>query len=222
MGMSTLRQVTPERPAPVVYWRRRFVALVAGLSILALITWAFAGALGGSAPAGNPAATRTVSGTLPRVSSSAGGKAAAAPVPHAVTPAASSRYAVHACPSGDVVLSLFSSQASYSVRQTPQFEVDVVSTDSHTCLFDIGARHVLLQISDGSSRVWTSADCAEGQSSLTTRLHRGIPTVVPIAWDGEHSSAGCPVPGAPAAAGTYTAVASDGSSASNTLSFGIG
>jgi hypothetical protein len=222
MGMSTVRQVTPERPAPAVYWRRRFVALIAGLSILALITWAFAGALGGSAPPGNPAGTKAVPGTLPRVSAPAGGRPSVpASHGHAVT-TASGRYTVRACPAGDVVLSLFSSQASYSVRQTPQFEVDVVSTDSHTCTFDIGARHVLLQITDKRSRIWTSADCAEGQASLVTKLHRGIPTVVPISWDGEHSSPGCPVPGAPAPAGTYTAVASDGSSGSNTLSFGIG
>ena len=74
----------------------------------------------------------------------------------------------------------------------------------------------------GSTKVWTSADCAEGQSSLVTKLHRGIPTVVPISWNGQHSVPGCPVPGAPAAAGTYNAVASDGSSSSNALSFRIG
>jgi hypothetical protein len=221
MGTSTLRDVAPERPAQSVYWRRRFVALMIGLSILALVTWAFAGALGGSAPPAGPGPTKPVHGALPSVSSAAA-KSTRPPSSPSQHAASAGHYVMQSCPSGDVVLSLFSSQASYPVRQTPEFEVDVVSTDSHTCTFDIGAQHVLLQIKGGRSIVWTSADCAEGQASLVTKLHRGIPTVVPISWDGQHSSAGCPVPGTPAAAGTYTAVASDGSGSSNALAFSIG
>ena len=228
MGMSTLRQTAPERPAPAVYWRRRFVALILGLSVLAVVTWAFAGALAGPAPPSRPTAARTAAvsprvTSLPAISPVPGGSAAAQLARAASRLGlATSRNAPRSCPSGDIVLSLFSDQASYSVRQIPQFNVDVVSTDGQTCVFDIGAKHVLLQISDGSTVVWTSGDCAEGQASLVTRLHRGVPTVVPIAWDGEHSSAGCPVPGSSAAAGTYTAVARDGSNSSNPFSFGFG
>jgi hypothetical protein len=135
---------------------------------------------------------------------------------------ATGHYALEPCPAGDVVLSVFSSQASYSLRQTPAFEVDVVSTGGRSCSFDIGARHVLLEISAGKQQIWTSAQCAEGQASLVTKLRRGVPTVVPIAWNGQHSSPGCPVPGAPAAAGTYTATASDGALSSNSVTFTIG
>jgi hypothetical protein len=126
------------------------------------------------------------------------------------------------CPVHDVVLSLFSSGASYTAWQTPTFDVDVVSTASQTCTFDIGARHVLLQVTSGAHRVWTSADCAEGQASLVTKLDRGIPTIVPIAWNGQRSSPGCPVPGSSAPAGSYTALATDGPLASNPLTFRIG
>jgi hypothetical protein len=219
----------PDRNA-AVYWRRRFVALLIGLSVLAVVTWAFAGAFGGGSPAGSPPAAGTSPGVLPSTAASPGGLGASGPAA-AVAGAGirqSGHSAAHApstppCPAGDVVLSLFSSQASYSVRQTPEFEVDVVSTDSRPCTFDIGARHLLLQITAGSSRIWTSADCAEGQASLVARLHRGVPTVVPIAWNGQHSSAGCPVPGAPAAAGLYTATATAaGAQASNALTFRFG
>ena len=204
-----------------VYWRRRCVALMIVLSILALIVWVLAGALGGSAPAGSPAATRPVSGAP--ASASAGPSTQGAPaagLPAAGKPAAN--YGLQPCPAGDVVLSLFSSQASYSLRETPQFEVDVVSTASRSCAFNIGASHVLLQVSAGGKLIWTSADCAEGQASLVTTLHRGVPTVVPITWDGQHSSPGCPVPGAAAPAGTYSATARDGSLASNALTFSMG
>ncbi len=239
MGMTAFRQIKSDRPA-ATYWRRRIVALLIGLSILALVAWAFAGALGGSAPAGNPAGTRALrnvpgKSAAPGASAGAGAGAGAAgqhgghPVSGrgsaskaAGSRTAAVRHGVGPCPRHDVVLSLFSSQASYSVRQTPAFEVDVVSTASQTCTFDIGARHVLLQVSAGASLVWTSADCAEGEASLVTKLYRGVPTVVPIAWNGQRSSRGCPVPGRAAPAGSYTAVATDGPLASNPLTFRIG
>lgn len=249
MGMTTFRELR-ERPA-AIYWRRRIVALLVGLSVLALVAWAFAGALGGSAPRASPAATQPVHPTLPARSPATGAShPAVSPGGHrgpgsqaAVSASASktaraatgregrtgttrsghtARHGLRACPVRDVVLSLFSSQASYTVRQTPAFEVDVVSTASQTCTFDIGARHVLLRITAGSRHVWTSADCAEGQASLVTKLYRGIPTVVPIAWNGQRSSPGCPVPGAPAPAGSYTALATDGPLRSNPLTFRIG
>ena len=220
MGMTTLRQAPPERPAQSVYWRRRFLALIVGLAALALVTWAFAGALHGS---GSPPAAPARSPSVAPPSGAASGQATPATSSQQSTgTVAGGRTSVRACAASDVVLSLFSSQASYSARETPAFEVDVVSTASRPCTFDIGARHVLLQITLGRTTVWSSADCAEGQASLVTKLHRGIPTVVPISWNGQHSSAGCPVPGSPAAAGTYTATATDGSATSNPLAFRIG
>lgn len=228
MSTSALRRLLPDQNA-AVYWRRRFIALLIGLSVFALITWAFAGAFG-AAPAGNPAAMRSVRAALPSISA---GTSAALSGTGAVMPAAGPSQTPHTsaggwiagpCPAGDVVLSLFSSISSYSSRQTPVLEVDVVSTASRPCTFDIGARHVLLQISAGAKQVWTSADCAEGQASLVTKLRRGVPTVVPIAWNGQHSSPGCPVPGAMASAGIYTATATatGGVPPSNALTFRIG
>jgi hypothetical protein len=213
-----------------LYWRRRCVALLIGLAVLALLAWAFAGALGGNAPAGNPAATVSVAGTLPPVQAAGHAPARGKPAAAAAAgrnarsaPSGSQGGGIQPCPAGDVVLSLFSSQASYSTTQTPEFEVDVVSTAGRTCTFDIGAAHVLLQISGRSGPVWTSAQCAEGQASLVTRLHRGVPTIVPIAWNDQRSSPGCPVPGATAPAGTYTAMATDqAAQGSNVLSFRIG
>ncbi len=228
MGTTTARRVALERPAATIYWRRRFVTLVLGLSVLALIAWAFSASLGGTAPTTSGAATRTVHGSLPSQAAPSPGLAAKqggatgqgrAPAKHSRAIAVGG---LLPCPAGSVVLSLFSSQASYPIRQTPEFEVDVVSTASQSCTFDIGAAHVLLQILSGPLRIWTSADCAEGTASLVTQLHRGMPTVVPITWNGQRSSPGCPVPGTAAPRGSYTAMASDGSERSNAVVFRIG
>ena len=227
MGMTTLGNRAPERPAASTYWRRRFVALVAGLSVLALVTWAFSGVLGGSAPAADSGATKSVHGTLPSPSArpsahtqpTTGSRPAGAPHRSGSAPGVA---APRPCPASSVVLSVDSSQGSYSVRQSPEFAVNVVSVASQTCTFNIGAKHVWLQISAGPVRIWSSAECAEGEASAVTQLRRGVPTVVPIGWNGQISGPGCPGPGTRAAAGSYTAMASDGSASSNTLVFRIG
>lgn len=251
MGPNTVRQTTPRLPS-VTYWRRRFMALVVGMAVFALLAWAFSGALGASRAAGDSTPHRPAHGTV------AGGSTASPSAKPTVSPtntispthqptksashkpgthkspkpsptATHSRSPVHKkttakhglqpCPAGAVVLSLFSSQGSYATGQTPQFQIDVVSTATDSCAFDIGARHVVLQISQGKDVVWTSAQCAEGTASLVVTLHRGVPTIVPMTWNGRRSSAGCPVPGKAASKGSYTAQAIDGSLRSNSIAF---
>jgi hypothetical protein len=223
MATSTVRRMPPERPATTTYWRRRFVTLVLGLSILALVAWAFSGSLGGSAPAAPAASTKHLNGGPASPATSAAASASHSPSPGPPPHGEPSTTAgLQPCPAGAVVLSLFSGQSSYSTRQTPEFDVDVVSTAPQACTFDIGSGHVTLRISAGTLLIWSSGECAEGESSLVTELRRGVPTVVSIGWDGQHSTPGCPVPGAPAAGGRYTAVAADGSLQSNALAFDIG
>jgi hypothetical protein len=233
MGMTTLGKSAPERPTTSTYWRRRFVALVIGLSVLALVTWALSGAIGSSAPAADRAATRSLHstslhstlpspGTQPSAGSTQHASGSKASTPRHHPDPARAAAGLRPCPASDVVLSVFSSQASYSVRQSPEFEVDVVSVASQTCTFNIGARHVWLQIAAGPVKIWSSAECAEGEASLVTQLRRGVPTVVPIGWNGQISGARCPGPGTKAAAGSYAAMASDGSASSNSLVFRMG
>jgi hypothetical protein len=57
MNLHTLRnQASEYEPTAMTYWRRRFLALVAGLSLLALVAWAFSGALGSASGDGASAA----------------------------------------------------------------------------------------------------------------------------------------------------------------------
>lgn len=227
-----------------VYWRRRFIALLIGLAVLAVVAWALNGAIARPAPAADTSSTNTAntgatlqptSTTVPSnaarqgSTSPAGGKAPAGAGGHSPTPGASASShptKVHRgpgrCLSADVVLSLFSSQANYSARQTPEFSIDVVSTANRTCTFNIGASHLLLTVTQGSKQIWSSRDCAEGQASLVTKLRRGVPTTVPITWAGRRSAAGCPVPGTAAKAGSYTATAADGKLSSNPVQFRLG
>ncbi len=226
----------PAGPMPQsVYWRRRAVALLAVLAILSLIAWAFSGALGsgatttadrtGTAGASNAGASNAGASNAGASNGNAGGggvggSSSGQRAAGAVGEAAAGR--VRACPSGAVVLSVFASQSAYAGAQLPQFTVDVVGTARSTCIFDVGARHVVLVIRSGSRPVWSSADCAAGTGSLGSDLQRGVPTVIPISWNREASAPGCTTPATPAAAGTYTATAVDGALTSNTITFRLG
>jgi hypothetical protein len=250
------RPARPQRSAlAATYWRRRFVALMIGMAVLALIAWAFSGALGGGTAAGTGTGSgggSSQSGAGQRQSGSGqsgsgqggsgqggsgqkgsgqggGGQHGSAVTGTTASPAAGAGPGTHggragqpgACRHGDVVLSLSVSQQSYLAGQLPQFNVDVVATAPQACTFNVGARHVALVIRAGSVRVWSSADCVQGAGDLVSDLARGVPTVLPISWNRRASSPGCPATSAQMPAGTYTAAVSDGSLASNSVTFRI-
>ena len=236
----------------MTYWRRRFIALTIGLGILSLIAWAFSGALGGSRAGGGGAAGRARAshahavsartgsggpgsaagpGAQPQASASATAQPSASPATGAQAQvgheppaqlAAAVPGALRACKPGNIVLSLFVGQDSYGQGQLPEFDVDVVSTAGKTCGFNVGAKHLSLVVWERGTRVWASADCAAGHGMLTTELARGVPVIVPISWNRQTSARACQGAGRQAAAGRYTASASDGDVASNPVGFTVG
>jgi hypothetical protein len=190
------------------------VALLVSLSVLIGLSWAVTWGVGRLV---RPANTLAAAGAPSRLTGST-----QLGVPDATSARRAAPAALPTCPAADVQLSLSASQPSYSVQEVPEFDVDVVSAAPYSCSFDIGARHVLLQISAGAADVWTSADCAEGLATRLAALHRGVPDVVQMTWDDQYSSAGCPMPGPTAPPGSYTATATAGSAASNGVTFRIG
>jgi hypothetical protein len=242
--MNTFRN-HPEgpQPLPMTYWRRRFLTLVAGLAVLAVVAWAFSGVLAvgsgaaasagrgspgrqarpaggdgnGSAPGSGVPQTSPSATPAPSLSTPPGIPAPASPTPGAAQPPGPA--AAPACKPGEVVLSLFSSQGSYGRGQLPEFDVDVVSTAAWTCAFNVGPRFLTLVITAGGKRIWSSADCVAGPGSLLTDLPRGVPTVVPLSWDRETSAPGCRVTSRQVTAGSFAAAASDSGMASNPLTF---
>ncbi len=224
----------PKTPGQVnVYWRRRVIALAAGLGMLALVAWTVNGALAGgprqatdlsqttsqhpgrpstppatSSPAASPGGTAstTPSPTVtPTPSSSATGHAAAKrhPAGRGRKPAAG---ASGACPHAGLVLSLFSARHSYPAHAQPEFDVDVVSTASGRCSADLGASHLHVVIRSDGKQIWDSADCA-GLAPRATTLARGVPATVPITWNRKTSAPGCRAAHRAVRPGSYTATA---------------
>jgi hypothetical protein len=226
----TARVGHDQRPDPPVgaatYWKRRFFVLAAGLAVLAVIAWGLSGALNSGRAAGlaGRGAHSHAHSSSPGPASSASQTPSNSPAPSpsatSSTPAAKRKTqnpppTAHGptgnCPRRDVVLSLFPAQTSFSRAQPPQFSVDVVSTASRTCTFNVGPKFLTVTITAGKDRVWGSADCLKltGRGVLLTKLVRGIPTVLPVTWDLRTSVPGCSQPQSRARSGSYAAVATD-------------
>lgn len=186
------------------------MVLTLGMTALALVAWAISGALGaGPAPPGSAGSSLALhpAGGPPAASST--GTADRHPA------AAGPGY----CWRNVIVLSLSASQSGYGPGQLPQFDVDVVSTEPATCLFNVGASDMALLIYSGSRQLWSSADCVAGNGSLVTELQRGVPTVLPISWNRRTAAPGCPRSSSRTLAGSYSAVVRDGALASNSVAF---
>jgi hypothetical protein len=172
-----------------------------------------------ASPAARPSASAQPS------ASPATGALAQADHPPAQLAAFAPRRAPHparTCKPGDVVLSLFVDQDSYGQGQLPEFDVNVVSTATRTCGFNVGAKHLSLVVRAHGKRVWASVKCVAGHGTLTTNLARGVPVIVPVSWNRQTSALACQGTGQQAPAGRYTASASDGGVASNPVRFTIG
>lgn len=236
MGSNVSRyRPGPRVVRPATYWRRRFVALVVGFGVLAVVAWAFSGALavgrttsppatghsgqhgGSGAPAGghSPGATPGSPTAQPSASNSPAPTASPSPSrTHHILPAR------RPCPARAVVLSLVASQSRYRHGQLPTFDLQVVST-AHGCMFNVGRQHLELRVVSGDARVWSSADCTPGPASKIIKLAKGVPAVVPISWHRQASASGhCG--GRHVPNGRYDAIATDGILRSTRLTFRIG
>lgn len=234
---------------PAAYWRRRVIAMCAGLILLALLAWAFSGGgkATGTAQKGSPTSSArpavAYSGSSASPASGTGGSAAASSAPAgsaAILPfptmtsgssGTPTRKAAVApgggtgvepgggCAPGSVVLSLFTSRTSYYAGQYPAFQVDAVSTASRTCSFDLSPRRLHVQVTSSGRVIWDSADCSNGEPNRAVQLRRGVPTEASVTWHRIISLPGCVTVASLARPGTYQVQAKDASVTSPVRSF---
>jgi len=222
MPSTTLRyEKDSDQLSAGVYWRRRFLALLAGIAVLGILVWAVSGVIGGNSTGSNTADVGHLSHRHAQSTPAPVKPAATTPGPGEPSPgaAAAAPGGTPSCTPADIVITLFATGAGYGQGQPPGFDVDVVSTAAGTCSFNVGPRYLALVVMAGQRRVWGSADCAPAPGSLVTDLTRGVPAVLPFSWDLEASSPGCAAPAGQPGDGSYTATASAGGITSNPVTF---
>ena len=216
---------------PGAYWRRRFFILVGGLALLALLAWLFPARHSGPA-AGVSAAARASMAALqsqdalppaaygnawpvpsPKPSATATPKPAAKASAKPTTSASprpttsASTAGIAPCKSADIVLSLFTGQASYSQDARPQFNVYAVSTAASQCQMAYGAGSVRVIVTRNGEVVWDSTEC-KPPTTKTVRFQRGVPQLLTVSWNRRATSpSGCAGSLPAGAWGTFRAVA---------------
>jgi hypothetical protein len=110
------------------------------------------------------------------------------------------------CTAAAVQLTLRSVHNSYSLDQTPAFQLIAKNTSSSDCKVDLGPKSAVLTITQagGSDDYWSSADCPKNSGSVFYRVSAGSGVTYTVEWDRKPSAPQCATPPAGSAgAGTY-------------------
>jgi hypothetical protein len=216
---------------PGAHWRRRFFILAGGLALLALLAWLFPARHSGPSAGVSAAARASMAALQSRDALPAAAYGNAWPVPSpkpsaAVTPkpaakasakpttstsprptASASTAGIAPCKPADIVLSLFTGQASYSQDALPQFNVYAVSTAASQCQMAYGAGSVRVIVTRNGEVVWDSTEC-KPPTTKTVRFQRGVPQLLTVSWNRRATSpSGCAGSLPAGAWGTFQAVA---------------
>lgn len=181
-------------------------------------------AYGSAWPGPSPTASRTApSPTAPGSTGAASGpatqKAGASPSASSGTPQPGDSATAGQCAPAAIVLSLFTTQASYGPGKQPQFDVYAVSTAPGACLLAFGPGSVRVIVTRHGQVVWNSATC-DSAPATPVRFELGVPQLLTISWNRAAASpAGCAGSLPAGASGPLDAVAMSGGQDSSVRTF---
>jgi hypothetical protein len=190
--MSTLMQ--PSGPLPRrVYWIRRLLVLLCLIVLVATISWVVgrATASGDSATKGSAgqAHTRTPKSTLTTPDGTAPtpiGKRGGSPTP--THPVASAPAApIGPCKVADVRIAM---QVRSMKTGTPN-PITLGLTGASVCRLDISATNLVMQVTSGHDRIWSSDDCPTDLSGKSVVIRPGATAHYDFRWDGFRSAKHC-------------------------------
>lgn len=198
---SLLNPVGPE-PASV-YWRRRIV-VVLGILVVLFLLWMLIKPSGSAEPAAasSPSPLPTLATTSP------------SPVPSVSATSA-------ACEDTNIEVTVTSDQSAFSLGSPATFVMKITNNGSIPCTRDVGPAANTFTVTSGGFDVWSSDACAPSTESQTETIPAGEAFAVKGTWDGSVTADGC-ASAAPAEAGAYQVVGTNGQVASEPLSFTIG
>lgn len=177
-----------------VYWMRRAVVGAGVLAVLGALFLLFRPS--GSAPvAAVPDSTASVAPT-PVVTP--------ASTPPA-TPSATATGPV-ACDGTTTTLSLAGYQKVKQDAKQP-FKLGITNTGKVNCVLNLASTNFALEVTSGSDRIWTTADCAKWAPAKKATLKPGKSFEFGLDWPLVRSSAGCKTTKNLLNPGTYVAAA---------------
>jgi hypothetical protein len=209
----------PVGPLPAsVYWRRRVLAVAAGLAAL-LVLWLLtglggpgpsgagsgqsaAGPVGNTTPAGptTPAGAPTSSGTAPSdtlaatpppVDPGRQGDGDAGTQTPTGSPATTEAAVPSACPDTALRLTVASERPNYPVGALPEITLSVRNVSRATCTRDLASSQQEVLLYAGRTRLWSSNDCYPGGGQDIQALAPGERDRFSVTWSGLSSRPKC-------------------------------
>lgn len=178
------------KPSPAVYRRRRLVALIGLIVVIALIWWAISSLFSGDDNLQSTASPTSTSvedadaapaETLPPTPTAA---PAETPTP---TPEATPTPTV--CTEEQVSVQAVADAESYGEEELPMFSVHLENTSDASCIIDIGTASQVYTVSSGSDTIWVSTHCQAESDSQVVELVAGKEVDAPaIEWSRERSN----------------------------------
>ncbi|NUS49769.1 MAG: hypothetical protein HOQ22_01855, partial [Nocardioidaceae bacterium] len=71
------------------------------------------------------------------------------------------------------------------------FAVELTSRISPACTLTIGPSTLVLRLTSGSDRIWSTQDCRASVPTRKVVVRRDVPATVPVTWNGQRSDPGC-------------------------------
>mgnify|MGYP001252790849 CR=1 FL=1 len=243
--------IEPHGPLPPeVYWRRRILAGVVALAVVAvivgLIVWTTSG--GDSTPGNTESSTSASSSTPPPTTTepadesidervtgggTGGWAASGGPADTSTTPSAEPSATASTtpgpvpasglCPDENISVVLYTDKPTYTVGSQPVFTIVVTNAGLSECTRDVGksAQDVIVRTLDGTRTLWTARDCSPVKTPDNRVLKPAQQVRDTITWSGTTSSPGCNKPRVPVAAGQYQAIGKIGEKESSPITFNV-
>lgn len=199
--MDALRSPVGHLP-PEVYWRRRVLALAAGLLAIVVLFYLVRGLFVDEANPG-PSTSPSPSATI--------------------SPSTAPTGAAGACTSDDVTITLAPNPRNVPNPEHPAFTATIGLIGGVPCTLDTGATDLELLVTSGSDRVWSSSDCDATPvlAPQTLVIDAEQEVIIDLTWPRIRSQEGCPSGLPTPLPGTYKAVLTVQGIQSSTAVFGL-
>jgi hypothetical protein len=160
------------------------------LVVAALLVFGIGKLVGGSGS--DPAADRA-STTASTPSTAAGSSRSVGPVVPDTTPTGVASKAPLVAPSGDCSADEVSVLPSVPKAEAgkPISVVLRLEGTEPACNFEVSPDSLVVKITSGSDRIWSSQDCPKSVKKSTVVVRSGVPVDVPVTWSGRRSDDDC-------------------------------
>lgn len=197
----------PRGPLPPrVYWTRRLLMLGVALALVFGIAHLLGGGGGdrsatvaaqkvgaaAASPSSGPTPTPTSGATARRDQTSAkkvnrGTKVATAKPVKVKTPLA---VPTGACADSDIRINPSVDSDAYAGSDVA-ITLNLTTVDSPACTWEVTPKSVVLKVTSGSDRLWSTQDCPQAIAREAVVVRSGHQTKVYVTWNGQRSDAEC-------------------------------